>query len=234
MPKVHIVIPMYNNWELTHNLLWSLYRKERENIESILVMDDVSTDTDVVGGLNWWRAGWREKTDPLKIRSITNEENLGFTLNSNKGLQEISKIADPSDVVILLSNDVQINAKFISQIVSIVEETPKVLVGGIAYLSSTGWNNFGDTVFPYLEGWLLATTVENWKELDYFDPRYAPHCMEDVDLSTKALKLGYQLVPLNNVGLVHLAGRTIKYTDERHEQTRINKDKFEEKWLSSN
>ena len=34
---------------------------------------------------------------------------------------------------------------------------------------STGWNKFGEKIFPYLEGWLLATTSKGWAELGYFE-----------------------------------------------------------------
>lgn len=233
MGKVHIVIPCFNGWNLSHELLWNLYRKERENIEMVLVMDDASTDPEVSSGLKWWKSEWGDKSQPMKVISITSSENIGFTLNSNKGLKYICENMEtsPDDIVILLSNDVKVNGKFISQIKDIIEENPKSLVGGILYSADTGWNTFDGKVFPYIEGWLLATTVQNWKELDYFDELYSPHCMEDVDLSTKALKLGYQLVPLNNPGLVHLVGQTIKYTEERHQLTKINQEKFRLKWV---
>jgi GT2 family glycosyltransferase len=90
----------------------------------------------------------------------------------------------------------------------------------------------GDKIFPYLEGWLLATTAESWKELGYFDERYAPHIFEDIDLSTTALSLGMQLVPLNNPNLSHAGGGTITYTEQRHELTRVNMKKFGEKWTN--
>jgi GT2 family glycosyltransferase len=234
MSNVYVVIPIFNGWAMTHNLLWNLYRKERENIEMILVMDNASTDPEVATGLNWWRAEWKEKSDPLKVISITNAENIGFTLNSNDGLRYIcNEVADvePNDIVILLSNDVQVNGKFISQIKDIIEQTPKSLVGGILYSNSTGWNEFNGQVFPYIEGWVLATTIQNWKELDYFDELYAPACFEDIDLSTKALKLGYELIALNNPGLHHMVGQTIKYSPERDALTKINQQKFREKWI---
>ena len=110
-----------------------------------------------------------------------------------------------------MSNDVRIHGKFVSQIKEIVTNSPKSLVGGVLYSKDTGWNKFGDKIFPYLEGWLLATTVGNWKELGYFDERFSPCDFEDVDLSTTALSLGYELVPLNNPGLVHMGAGTLGY-----------------------
>lgn len=233
MSKVYIVIPAYNGWAMTHELLWNLYRKERENIEMVLVSDNNSTDPEVEGGLKWWKSEWSNKSEPFVVNSIINME-AGFTPNSNRGLKEITSFANIEDIVVLLSNDVKINGKFISQIKTIFEENSKSLVGGILYNTSTGWNEFDSRVFPYIEGWMLVTTVENWKELNYFDELYAPHVFEDIDLSTKALSLGYELVPLNNPGLVHMAGQTIKYSPERDELTRINQEKFRRKWVNQN
>ena len=67
--------------------------------------------------------------------------------------------------------------------------------------------------------------------MGYFDDRYAVSDFEDVDLSTTAVSLGYNLVPLNNPGLVHLGGKSIGYSPEREARTRINQEKFEEKWI---
>lgn len=228
--NIHIVIPVYNQWGLAHEQLWNLFRKEGENISSILLVDDVSPDDEVAGGIRWWCSQFGEK---YPIRSITNEENLGFLLSCNKGLREIEKYANNEDIIILLSTDVKIMGKFLSQIGEIIESNSKSLVGGILYTHDTGWNTFSGKIFPYIEGWLLATTVENWKELGYFDEIYAPNDMEDLDLSATAQKLGYELVPLNNVGLQHLGGRSIGYSPEREAITKINQEKFKKKWVNN-
>ena len=225
-PKVHVVIPIYNSWQMVHSLLWDLFRKEKENIASITLVNDCSTDPEVEGGIKWWCSEYGGK---YPIRSITNEENKGFLLSANIGIMSVKEgLYDP---IILLSTDVQVHGKFISQIVDILESNSKSLVGGILYNQDTGWNKF-DRIYPYLEGWLLATTLENWFDLGYFDERYIPHDYEDLDLSTKALSMGYELIPLNNPGIRHLGGKSIGYSDERFAQTKINQEKFKNKWLS--
>ena len=236
MAKVNLVIPIYNNWEMTHTQLWNLYRKEKENIDYLLVVDDCSPDEDVQQGLKWWRAEWKEKADPLPIFTYTSPKNVGFLLSSNEAIQVISgdDEAEPDDIIILLSSDVLIHGQFIEQIREILSAPHKSLVGGILYSHDTGWNKFGDRIYPYLEGWLLATTVSNWKELGYFDEQFAPCIFEDVDLSATAQSLGYELVPLNNPALHHLSGQTIKYTKERDTLTKINQEKFRLKWIKEN
>ena len=226
MSKVYIVIPCFNHWQLSHELLWNLYRKERENIDTVLVVDNASTDEDVKSGLEWWQD---RMGGGFPVKVTYNSENYGFLKSANIGLQEMC-MNDENDLVILISNDVLVYSKFISQIQLALVENPKSLVGGVLYSHDTGWNTFKGVTYPYIEGWLLATTVKNWKELNYFDEEFCPCDFEDIDLSTKALKLGYQLVPLNNVGLVHKGAQTISYGAERLVNTLMNKTKFETKW----
>jgi GT2 family glycosyltransferase len=224
--KTHIVIPCYNHYELTNQLLFSLYQREVQNIDSVLVVDDSSTDEEVLAGLRWWG-----KQGILPLSSLSLSVNKGFLRTAKEGMKLVTSRQDRTDLLILMSNDVKIQGKFVSQIQDIVTNNPKSLVGGILYTQDTGWNKFGNKIFPYLEGWLLATTIGNWKELEYFDDCYSPCDFEDVDLSTTALSRGYELVPLNNPALVHMGGGTIGYNPEREKQTKINQKKFEEKWL---
>ena len=227
--KIHIVIPVYNNYYLTNNILWSLYKKEKANIDTILVVNDCSSAAEVATGLQWW-----DSHGLLPLRTIINKENMGFLKSSNLGIETILdfKTTAPEDVVILLSNDVRIESKFIQNIKDLTKEDPKSLIGGILYAHDTGWNTFSDRTFPYLEGWLLAATAKTWTELGTFDTAFVPNDFEDVDLSTRALALGYNLVSLNNPGIIHMGGQSIKYGDKRLAITHLNKKKFADKWSS--
>lgn len=226
--KIHIVIPVYNNYHLTNNILWSLYKQEKSNISTVLVVNDCSSDPEVVSGLKWW-----ESHGILPIRSIHNKENMGFLKSSNLGIETISNFSStaPDDIIILLSNDVRVEGKFLQSLKETIREQPFSLVGGVLYLNDTGWNNFDGVIFPYLEGWLLAATQGTWKELGGFDERYCPSDFEDVDISTRASSLGYALIPLNNPVLTHIGGQSIKYGEKRLAVTHLNKKKFGEKWV---
>jgi GT2 family glycosyltransferase len=105
------------------------------------------------------------------------------------------------------------------------------LIGNYFHANDTGWNKFGNTLFPYMAGYMLASTSDGWKELGYFDERYVPNDVEDIDLSTTALKLGYNLTSLNLSSIIHKGGQTLKYCSEREKITRINQKKFEVKWM---
>ncbi len=226
--KVHIVIPHYNNWALTHQRLFELMKLCGTKLSTVLVVDDCSVDDMTEGGLRWW-AGLRTKTG-FPVEALVLNENVNFTKSSNIGLKYITDKCSPNDIVILLSNDVKIMTDFIGHLTEILRQ-PKTLCGGVLYTHDTGWNTFDGKTFPYLEGWLLATTAESWKDLGYFDERYSPSDFEDVDLSTFAGSMGYALVPLNSQGLEHMAGQSIKYGAEREARTKINQAKFREKWI---
>lgn len=228
--RVYIVIPHYQKWELTHARLWELYKYCRQEIAEVIVVNNGSQDNATLGGLKWW-AEWEEGRK-FKVTSISIESNIGFLLASNFGIYKACSMATDSDIVILLSNDVEIRTNFIRQILETLNQSPITLMGGVLYSHDTGWNKFGDKVFPYLEGWLLATTKMGWSASGWgFDTRFAPSDYEDVDLSTFFGQIGYALTPLNNPGLHHMGGQTIGYTPERLERTKINKKKFEEKWI---
>jgi len=101
---------------------------------------------------------------------------------------------------------------------------------------NSGWNTAvmddgKEQTFPYLEGWLLASHRIIWDQLGGFDDRFAPFDYEDIDLSTKARYLGFDLVSLNlPVEHKHL-GSTIETTNiNRLEITNRNKAKFFAKW----
>lgn len=231
MSKVYVVIPHYNNWALTHSRLWELYKHCRENIEEVIVVDDRSTDDATEGGLRWWK-DFGKKHD-FKVTSISTPDNLNFLRASNFGIFNVCMRIGEDDIIILLSNDVEIRANFIRQVTEIISHAPDSLVGGVLYTHNTGWNKFGERIFPYIEGWLLALSRSGWSAAGWgFDERFSPSDYEDVDLSTALLEIGYDLVPLNNPGLHHIGGQTIQYGTERLARTNENKKKFEAKWIT--
>jgi GT2 family glycosyltransferase len=216
--SVSIVIPYHNGWEMSHQLLYDLYRHDKDNIQEVMLIDDASDDGSI-GGATWWK-----KLLPVRVYRF--EENMGFLLSANKGLKKAT-----GDIKILISNDVRVYQSFIQQVIQLFVENPKRVVGNYFHPDDTGWNKFGDILFPYMAGYMLASTSDGWKELGYFDERYVPNDYEDVDISTNALKLGYKLTSLNLSSIIHKGGQTIKYCNDRLKLTNENKRKFEEKWM---
>jgi GT2 family glycosyltransferase len=223
--KVSFVVPSYNNFQLVNQLLVDIH--EHTKADEVIVVDDCSTDEVAVNGLAWWASNYG-------VRVMRPVENLGFLKSSNYGMK-----AATGGIICLVSTDVRILGDVITPIENTLKESLKTLFGGIVYRDSTGWNEFKysgftNKIFHYAEGWFLATGKEQWEELGYFDERYAPHDFEDVDLSTKAVSMGYNLFSMPSGLVKHTGAATIGYTDARRELTEKNRKIFEEKWLSQN
>lgn len=219
MNKVSIVIPNYNRYDLVHQLLFDIY-KNCSPVHEVIVVNDGCTEEESFTGLIWW-----QQTKMLPVKQLDLEDNVGFLLASNAGMKKAT-----GDIVALISNDVRIKDDIVSLISHNLSVSPNSLVGGRILGFDTGWNSFGDKMFPYLEGWLLAARKESWEEFGYFDERYVPHDFEDVDISTTAANLGYNFVALPEESTYHAGAQTIKYGDEREKQTKRNKEKFRKKW----
>jgi GT2 family glycosyltransferase len=218
--KFSFVIPTYNNYGLLHQSLWDIYQK-CSPVHEVIVVDDCSTDLEVQTGLNWWKG-----QDLLPIRHVRLNKNVMFLKASNVGL----KLAD-GDIVCLLSNDVRLHKDIVGHMTNMFAAHDNLLMGGRYLNFDTGWNTFGSAIFPYLEGWLLATIKSGWKELDYFDDQFVPSDMEDVDLSAKARMLGYHLISLPEDMTTHIGGQSIGFNPEREAITIANKEKFRKKWI---
>jgi GT2 family glycosyltransferase len=225
-PLVSIVIPFFNRWDLTHQRMMELYKFAPEFCEIILV-DDASTEAEVGNGINWWQ----KETNRHKIRYYKNPENVGFGQSHNNG----ARLAK-GKYLVFLSNDVIIYADFITDIIHLIGEDNKILIAGRIIDWAGGWNevdtNGKHYVIHYAEGWLLGCTKIAWKELGGFDAdTFGKFDMEDVDLSVKALSLGYNIVNLRSNKVKHISGATIgRLNVDRMSITKRNRELFLAKW----
>jgi GT2 family glycosyltransferase len=216
-------MPFFNNWQLTHQRMMELYNKVQYEPCEIILVNDASTDREIDDGVGFWQ---KHSNSKHVIRYIKNELNQGFSFSMNRG----ASIAH-GDVIVLLSNDVQIYDNFVAEIVDLLKENPKYFIGGEVLWHDTGWNKIGNTIFPYANGWLLACTKGAWIDIGGFDLRYGHFDYEDCDISTEAISKGYVLKALSKSKLTHIGGATIYplYPD-RQEYTKRNREKFIEKW----
>lgn len=225
-PTTSIIIPYFNEWILTHKRLMELHQYAPDCCEIILV-DDASTEAEPGNGINWWMKATFTRN---KIRYFRNKENLGFGGSLNIGV----KLAH-GKYVILLSNDVVMYSDIISDITNLIGDDDKMLVGGRIVDWAGGWNEFeidGKTyIMPYAEGWLLGCTKAAWKGLGGFDPAYGKFDYEDMDLTARAITLGYNIVGLNSNKVQHLSGQTIAHLNvDRLSITKSNRNIFISKW----
>lgn len=220
MDKVSIVILNYDRWELVHSLLFDIYQ-HCTLPDEVLVVNNGCTQEESFTGLKWWM-----RQEHLPVRELRIEENIGFLLGANEGLKEAT-----GDIIILISNDVRVMGDIVLRIQHILKDNTDALVGGRLLDWDTGWNTFNGRIFPYIEGWLLATTSDMWKTVNYFDEQFAPNDMEDVDLSSKVIEWGGDLIALPEDITSHQSASTIGYNSEREKITNRNREKFKNKWL---
>lgn len=214
--KTSVVIPQFNGWSMTHSLLFDLYNWCKD-ISEVLLVDNGSTEKD---GRDWWLGNGML---PLRVERL--EENVGFLKAANYGMSKAT-----GDILILISNDVSIKENIVEKVKEYCIEG-RSIVGGNLLSYDTGWNLFNGKIYPYLEGWLLASWKADWQELGGFDEQFSPNDYEDVDFSTTAISKGYALYGLGSPLVSHAGGATLKYSPERQALTEQNREKFRAKWV---
>lgn len=224
IPDLSIVLLTYNHWELTLPRLVELSQKMPWEGAELVWVDNASNDETTLQGTVHWKANFHKPFQYIRL-----DKNLGFGGGFNAGVAHAK-----GNNLLLLSNDVKINSNtFVHDILSVVNNDDKILLGGIVRNYDTGWNVFTvgakRYLVPYCEGYALALTKKAWEDLGGFDPLYLPFDFEDVDLSMTALSKGFTLSEMPSAWFEHLHSKTINIP-EREAISKKNKEKFYNKW----
>lgn len=242
-PLVSIIIPAYNQENYTFACIESIIKHTSDVPYEIIVMDDKSPN-EYARNLD---------KNVKNITFISNEENLGFLKNCNKGAS-IAK----GKYIFLLNNDTNVQPNWLSTLVQLIESDEKIgmvgsrLVyptaqqqeaGGIVWNDASGWN-FGrldDPTKPeynyvkevdYISGAAIMIKKDLWNEIGGFDERYTPAYYEDTDLAFEVRAHGYKVMYQPRSVVVHFEGIS-NGTDlgsgiKRYQV--VNNQKFLEKW----
>lgn len=212
-----VVIPVFNRCDLTQNVLRDLWLTSN-NDDEIVVIDNGSTDpTSRV--LDSYQHYFEKR---LKV--LRNDNNQGYARGCNQGMRATTK-----DVIVLLNNDVVIRSAFQRQIVDALDENPKRVICGKLVDWKGGWNQFGDLVIPYAEGWCFAFRRQFIVDVGLFDEQFTPCYYEDVDLSYRAVKAGYELKQLA-LPIHHIRGQTGMQLPDHDAITHAHRALFAQKW----
>lgn len=112
-PLVSVVVLNYNGKELLDNCLTSLIATQFKDFE-ILFVDNGSSD----GSVDHVRSNFSQNS---RVKLIENKENLGFAGGNNTGL-----IRSRGKYVVLLNNDVQVTADWLTNLVQVMELDPTI------------------------------------------------------------------------------------------------------------
>lgn len=241
-PRVSVVIPAFNQFQMTYQCLTSLILSgDKANIE-FLVVDDASID-----------ATSAIESRVKNLRVVRNAENLGFLHSCNKA----AAIAR-GEYVVFLNNDTEVEKGWIDQMLGVFARFSDVgavgakLIypdgklqdaGGIVWQSGQPWNvghgrHRDDPEFNYVRevdyvtGAALMVSRKAWNAVEGFSVQYAPAYYEDTDLSFKLRDSGFRTLYCPQSVVVHYEGRsngTDVNTGVKHHQV-INAEKFKSTW----
>lgn len=120
-PTIHVVIPVYNRLEKTRECLSDLEKQTWGKVVVWLV-DDASTDeTPVVIPREY---PW--------VRLVRTSGNRWWTGATNDGIQAALRVADPTDWILLLNNDLRLAPDLLEKLLAVASKgQPPSLVGAV-------------------------------------------------------------------------------------------------------
>ena len=213
--KISIVIPNFNGEKLLENALPNILEG---SADEVIVMDDGSKDKSlkILEEL-------RIKNKELKV--LVNQKNLGFIPTVNKLFHEAV-----GDIVILLNNDVYVEKEFLKPILKHFESEKVFAVNLHEEGESSSVAFWKDGFFEFRRGeengnlqksaWAsggsAAYRKSLWQELGGFDSLFAPFYWEDIDISFRAIKMGYEILWEPNSKVKHEHETTIKKFNQKY------------------
>jgi len=239
-PRVSVVIPVFNQLDLTLSCLASLVRYTPE-IYEVIVVDDASTD-DTPRVLSRIR----------NLRYLRQEENQGFVGSVNTGAQVAR-----GQVLVFLNNDTLLTPGWLEALLEALSEEKVGAVGakliypdgrlqeagGIVFRDASGWNygHLQDPAAPeynfrrevdYCSGACLAVRRALFEELGGFDKLFSPAYYEDADLCFRLRQRGYRVLYQPRAEVFHLegasCGRDLSKGLKRYQV--VNQERFRQRW----
>lgn len=213
--KINIVIPNFNGAKLiTKNLPSVLGSLENYPDSIITIVDDGSDEVDFQK-LKDFISGLNER----KINLIRNEENKGFSSTVNKGA-----FSKDADLLVILNSDVSPEKNFLEPVINDFQNNDKLF--GVGCLDKSeekgkiilrgrgigfwrrGFVNHkkGETEKKdtfWVSGGSCVIKAKLFKEFGGYDEIYNPFYWEDIDLSYRARKAGYELMFENKSVVAH-------------------------------
>lgn len=214
MYKASVVIPNYNGEKYIDECMNAL-RKQREQDFEVILVDNASEDKSIAAF---------EVYNDLNIRTITLDENYGFSRAVNEGIK-----ASESEYVILLNNDTHVGKNFVGALVDAMDEDDNIFSAQahmLQYSDRTITDSAGD-YFCAL-GWGFSRGKDEkaskfterrdvfsscagaaiyrksvFETIGYFDEVFFAY-LEDMDIGYRAKLHGYRNVFVPEAKVLHV------------------------------
>ncbi|MBU3179280.1 glycosyltransferase [Clostridium estertheticum] len=237
--KTSIIILTYNNLVYNNKCVDSIRKYTKENTYEIIVVDNNSTD----GTREWLR----EQND---IKSILNDENLGFPKGCNIGIAAAGKEND----ILLLNNDTLVTPRWMDNLKACLYSDEKI--GATASITNN-CSNYQSVSVPYIDVKdMIPFAEENnisnpnkWEEkvrlvafcmlirrdvlnkIGLMDERFSPGNFEDDDFCMRIIEAGYKMMLCNDSFIHHFGSSSFSkdYTKFSNVLS-TNRKKLEDKW----
>lgn len=237
--KISIIISTYNNLKYSKLCIDSIRRYTENDTYEIIVVDNNSTD----GTQDWLK-------EQKYIKTIFNNENLGFVKGCNQGI----KLSRKNNDILLLNNDTIVTPNWLKNLIKALYSSKNVgAVGAVTnscsnhqtidfnYSNSTELFNFAEKnniADPSkweerlrLVGFCMLMKREVVEKIGLLDERFTPGNFEDDDYSYRIRQAGYKLVLCKDSFIHHFGSASFSKDPSLYNNLlNINRKKFEDKW----
>lgn len=241
-PLVSILVPVYNNIQLTLECLTSIARNTGEVSYEVIIADDAS----------------RDETASLiarvaNVRHVRQAENLNFLRNCNTAATSAR-----GRYLLILNNDAQVRPGWLSALVTVFEEEGAVGAVGPkfvypngrlqeagAYINTDGTTTmvglFDDPDLPrfnfrhevdYCSGACLLVETRRFLDMGGFADELAPAYCEDSDLCLRLREQGLKIFYEPRSVVVHHLSKTTAAVDDSFKMraVAVNQNKLVARW----
>jgi len=232
-PICDIIIPIWNQKDVTRRCLESLLAFTHEPIRFILI--------DNASGRPTQRFLEQFQTHAsVPVQLIRNDRNLGFIRASNQGI-----LAASAPWICLLNNDTTVTPGWLGEMIRVADSDPRI---GLVNPTSNSLGYPTGTLSPQAYAQRLKAQSGRWIEIpvalgfcllarrDLFerigllDEGYGMGYFEDDDLSLRARVAGFLCVQACAAYVHHMEQTSFSRLQGRHRAFQRNRNRFESRW----